>query len=173
MTSPSGQYVTLTKKMLLLGIFTKCEDSRFHELYALGVSTLPWVEHDQEGYQSYSSMYIYLFHTDIFVEDLKHIKVFKFRVISWQSYRLATTHTIWNSPHSTPPVGHRWIWMARLQLAVVGGPLVATNCDLARVGHQWPTRGVLSGSFIIYREACHSSLFHYTVYLRLTMFMLL
>ena len=27
------------------------------------------------------------------------------------------------NPDSTPPVGHRWLWVARSQLAVVGGPL--------------------------------------------------
>ena len=29
-----------------------------------------------------------------------------------------------NNPNSTPPVGHRWLWVARSQLAVVGGPPV-------------------------------------------------
>ena len=41
------------------------------------------------------------------------------------------------NPDSTPPVGHRRIWVARSQLAVVatGGPPVAANCDLAPVAH--------------------------------------
>ena len=65
-------------------------------------------------------------------------------------------------PDSTPRVGLPT--RARLQLAVMGGPLVSrpchrwatsgppttTNCDLATHIHRWPTGGVLSGMFIIF-----------------------
>ena len=48
-----------------------------------------------------------------------------------------------------PLVAH---WWPPLQLAVVGGPLVAHRwqCDLTTHIHRWPTGGVLSGICILY-----------------------
>ena len=42
------------------------------------------------------------------------------------------------SPDSTPPVGHRWIWVARLQLA---GPPVAHPPSPTTTWHGWATSG--------------------------------
>ena len=46
-----------------------------------------------------------------------------------------------NIPDSTLPVGHRWIWVARSQLAVVGGPLVAHRWQPTATWLGWATGG--------------------------------